>query len=135
MQQPNIMVRVHTPQFVFLRSVRLLLVMTDVLPSSPILVTLMMETLCSSATSVLTRTTWRNIPEDSFRQPRSPNYATVVLPIAPRISVTSLHYKQENNVSLHLNVHRLIGCQPFFTTPHRRGVGQDLSQLGACTSK
>jgi hypothetical protein len=37
-----------------------------IVPSSPILVTLMMEELCSPETSVLTRATQRKIPEDGI---------------------------------------------------------------------
>jgi hypothetical protein len=45
-------------------SERRLLVTDNIVPSTPILVTLMSETLRSSKTSDLTRATQRNIPED-----------------------------------------------------------------------
>jgi hypothetical protein len=50
----------------FVRSVRRLLVTANVVPSSPIIVTLMVEALRSFETSVLTGTIRRNIPEDGI---------------------------------------------------------------------
>jgi hypothetical protein len=50
------------------------LLVTANVPSSPILVTLMMEALRSSEMSVLAGATWRNIPEEGIlRSHRSEN--------------------------------------------------------------
>jgi hypothetical protein len=64
---------------VFLSSMLQLLVAANIVPSSPILVTLMMMmmmmmmmgAICTSERSVLTRITWRNIPEDGILYRRS----------------------------------------------------------------
>jgi hypothetical protein len=49
-----------------LRSVRLLQVTANDVPSSPILITLMMEAIRSSETLVLIRATRRHIPKDGI---------------------------------------------------------------------
>jgi hypothetical protein len=42
------------------------LVTANIVPSSSILVTPMMEATRSTETSILTRATWRNVPEDDI---------------------------------------------------------------------
>jgi hypothetical protein len=50
----------------FLRSMLWLLITANVFPSSPIPVTMMMEVIRSSETSVLRRASWHNMPEDGI---------------------------------------------------------------------
>jgi hypothetical protein len=58
--------QLHSPAATTLRSVCRLLVTANVIPSSSILLILMMEELSSSETSILTRAIWRNISEDAI---------------------------------------------------------------------
>jgi hypothetical protein len=71
---------------IFLRSVRWLLATANVVPRSPIFVIIIMEALGSSETSILTRSTRRNISEDgmlhSHRRENRKSY----------INVTKLHF-------------------------------------------
>jgi hypothetical protein len=60
----NVSEELSAPQMIYLRSVLRLLVTANVVPSSPILVTLIMDAILFSETSVLTRATRRNIPAD-----------------------------------------------------------------------
>jgi hypothetical protein len=69
-----------TTLVVFLRSVLQLLVTANV-PSSLILVTLMMEAICSSLTSVLTRATRRTIPEGAILYYKAPIKIDMVVSI------------------------------------------------------
>jgi hypothetical protein len=76
--------RRNLSDIVFLLSVLLLPITVNVFPSSPILVTPMMEALCSSETSVLTGATRRNIPEDDILHSRRlENIKFNVVPSSP----------------------------------------------------
>jgi hypothetical protein len=74
--------------------VRRLLLTASVVHSSPILVTLMMEALSSSETSVLTRATRRNIPEDAIlRSHRCGNLKSYIALNGWRRNVSSVRYE------------------------------------------
>jgi hypothetical protein len=74
---------------------RRLLVTANVVPSSLVLVTLMMEALSSFETSALTRATRRNIPEDAILQ-------FVLLPTLSQWSVLRVPSKLVHNCHLQL---------------------------------
>jgi hypothetical protein len=57
---------INSIYYIFLPCLLRVLVIANVVPSSPILVTLIMELIHSSETSFLTKATRRNIPEDGL---------------------------------------------------------------------
>jgi hypothetical protein len=86
---------------VFLHSMLQLLVTADVVPSSLILVTLMMETKHSSETLVPTRVTQRNIPEDGILHVQ----CLFKLYICLRICLQCMYfYMMKNYFGIHANI-------------------------------
>jgi hypothetical protein len=70
--------------YTFLRSMHWLLVTASV-PSTPVLVALIKEALSSPETSVLTRATWRNFPEDAILQLVCSSSSKLAFPCAKRL--------------------------------------------------
>jgi hypothetical protein len=78
---------------VFLRSLLLLLVTANVIPSSPILVTPMLEAMSSSPTSVLTSATLPNIPgEDILHSHRRGNFKSYTISLFVSFNISNFNY-------------------------------------------
>jgi hypothetical protein len=82
---------------VLLRSARQLLVAACVVPSSPILVTLMKEVPGSSETSVLTRATRHNIPEDTILHSHHCENLKSLFLIQNIVVCWTLHHRKESS--------------------------------------
>jgi hypothetical protein len=119
-----------------------LLVTASVVPSSPILVTLVKEALSSSETSVLTRPTRHNIPEDdilhSHRHENLKSYIALTgWPLKRRRNVSPVRYELDfyipEDVILHSHRHENVKSYIALTgwsLKRRRNVSPVRYELG-----
>jgi hypothetical protein len=114
----------------FVRSVRQLLVPANVVRSSPILVTLMMEAIRSSETSVLTRGTWRNITEDAIlHSHRCKNLKSY------KPSRNSYVGNEEALKALGRDSRYLVKFEVFTAVTMKNGVFWDVTPCGSCKNR